>query len=352
MNKKRSMRGIYIVLVPSVLFLFIMNLGILQKKMMAVSLENESYTIAEYNYYYYNSYFDFVNNHSNEELMALGFSTTKDPKKQNYNEESTWGDVFLNAAIERIEKISFYYTLGQNANFAFDTTKRVKEKLLEIDEFCSLYGITDREEYFTSYYGTGFTESVYVQQYQRELYAEAYEEEYKNSLQYNEDEVQNFIAENYEGNDYQTIGVYYIVLNPETDIETEQIEERQWENVEIKAEKLLDLYAEENPGEDTFLQLAQVYSQSEEYSKDTVTRDDFDDEITSWCFDETRTAGDVQGFRWNDSYYVIYFAGESFEQAFEYQAKEELKELECEKLYNAYKTEVNMTIHSLAMRLA
>ena len=70
-SKRLSARTVLIIVVPLMLVLLLLNTGLLQRQLPAVSIGARSYTVAQFHYYLYNAYYDFVNEHA-EELDQLG----------------------------------------------------------------------------------------------------------------------------------------------------------------------------------------------------------------------------------------------------------------------------------------
>ena len=52
-NQSKLVRAFYIVLVPVVLVVILLNSGVLQKWLTAVTVDGEPYSAVRYDYYYY-----------------------------------------------------------------------------------------------------------------------------------------------------------------------------------------------------------------------------------------------------------------------------------------------------------
>ena len=102
-SKRLSARTVLIIVVPLMLVLLLLNTGLLQRQLPAVSIGARSYTVAQFHYYLYNAYYDFVNEHA-EELDQLGLDVTRSLDKQAYDADRTWQDYFRDAALERMRE--------------------------------------------------------------------------------------------------------------------------------------------------------------------------------------------------------------------------------------------------------
>ena len=82
-----------IILIPVILVLLLLNTGWLQGMVPAVTVYGQSYSALEFRYYFYDAYYDYVNEHA-EHLAELGLDVSKALKDQSFDGEQTWQDHF------------------------------------------------------------------------------------------------------------------------------------------------------------------------------------------------------------------------------------------------------------------
>ena len=100
--KKNSFRleyAFYIIIIPIVLVMILLNSGYLQRWFTAVTVDGEDYNAVGYNYYYFRCYRDFVDS---EDFASSGLDLTVSLSDQQYDETATWKDHFTAQAEERM----------------------------------------------------------------------------------------------------------------------------------------------------------------------------------------------------------------------------------------------------------
>ncbi|MGI5935694.1 MAG: hypothetical protein ACOX7I_02645 [Oscillospiraceae bacterium] len=171
MKKTGNLFSFYIILVPVALVVFIMNAGILQPYVKAVTIGDNVLTATEFNYYYYSEIEDFLNKNSGK-LSETGYNTAKKPKYQSYDESRTWEDYFKEQACKRLVRVLALNEMAEEAEYSFSEAdyQPVKDKLDEIEHYCAKYGITE-DKYFKAYFGAGMTRERYTAQLRLEAQA-------------------------------------------------------------------------------------------------------------------------------------------------------------------------------------
>ncbi len=86
----------------------------------AVSVDGEKLSVADYNFFFYRSYYEFLNNVGTDETGMYSSPQADVPLSEQYMDEEknvTWQDYFDNRAQTLLKDTYAYYHLAQNAGF-------------------------------------------------------------------------------------------------------------------------------------------------------------------------------------------------------------------------------------------
>ena len=157
------LRAVYIVLVPMVLLIIFLNSGFLQQHIPTGTSKDTSYTVCEYNYYFFTYFNDFIDENE-DNLEKMGYDQTKSDAEQYVDDEKTqtWRDYFLQGAEELLEETNYYYDLAVEADYDFsdDELSRYSEKLAENQKNMTDTGIAENS-WYVAYYGVGMNVNIY-----------------------------------------------------------------------------------------------------------------------------------------------------------------------------------------------
>lgn len=314
-NKVFSKRNLIIMFFPVVFVLIILTLGLPQQMLTAVRVGEEKYSIAAYNYYYYEAYYGFANENY-EDLDAIGLNINQDLRRQSYDSETTWAQHFRAVTLEDMQEYTILRCEAEKAGF--DAADEVEAKRAEsealIREACIQSNVTNVDKYLTQLYDAGMTEDIYYAQLANRTLAEAYRDEVLAQLAPSDSEVEAYKAEHYTGGEYATVDVVVAYFAPARDRVTGEQEQRQWDNAETLAQAVLER-AEELGGDlAAFETVAARYSQlGDEDVPDGhytgLTREELEEELQDWCYDSARSEGDSAILRGEKGWYLIYFNG-------------------------------------------
>lgn len=175
-NNPYLLRALYIVLVPMVLLIILLNSGWLQRFIPAASINGESYSVVRYNYYYYDYQTTFLHAHE-DELDALGYNPSLKAEKQNYDSAMTWKEFFQQGAESAMAETAYYLTMAEQAGYVFSEEELapVAARVAENAAQGTASGISTKN-YYVAYYGPGMTEELYTQELTRVVKAQAYKQ--------------------------------------------------------------------------------------------------------------------------------------------------------------------------------
>ncbi len=214
-EKNPYVRALYIILVPIVLLIILLNSGWLQKVLPAASVNQISYSVVDYDYYYFDYYNRFLEENS-ENLSEQGYDSSVSNGQQEYNDSMTWRDYFLAEGEKELAEARYFYDLATSAGYEFseDELLPITEQLDENETIRSTYGLKENN-FYISYYGRGMDEDAYMEQLTLSVKANAYKNYLIHSYQPSEKELTAYLSEHSE-EDYQTLSLSVITLDAET----------------------------------------------------------------------------------------------------------------------------------------
>ena len=238
-----QLRVLYIILVPVVLLIIILNSGILQKVFPAARMDGTAYSVVRYNYYYYDFYNRFLE--ENElRLDELGYdpSLSADGQSCSLAEGLTWKGYFQQGAERNMAETAYYCDLADAAGYAFSEKELepVAEKLAENAAFQAANNISAKN-YYIAYYGSGVTEALYIDELTRQVKAQAYKTHLAETAPVDESAVAAYVAA-HAATDYRTADLRVITLEAVPDRETGEIGQEQIDALGQKMTRLVERY--------------------------------------------------------------------------------------------------------------
>lgn len=289
-NNEKGMTPFYIILVPIILVVILLNSGILQKLMPAVSMCGEDLRAVQYNYYYFSVY----NSLLAADYEAAGFDPAQSARQQLRADGSTWHDWFCAQAEQRLAAAVYFDGLAraEDCRFTDEELAPMDARKSEWSAQAALNNLS-MQNYYVAYYGTGMTEAVMLQELRREVQAEAYRRRLQAAYQPADEEIDAWLARN-PVEDYAAANLQLIVLKAASDRFSGVVENRQLDDLEERLRRLKLRY-DEDPA--SFSALAVTYSDWPEARENggTLTdqcRDDLPAAVSAWCFGGV-SAGDV-----------------------------------------------------------
>ena len=246
-SKKRSRiitTVVSIVVVVAIIAVIVLNSSLFYTKVAAVRIGDESYTAAEFNYYYFNEYYNMVNTYGSY-LSYFGLDTSKSLKEQQYSDGMTWADYFTDAAIETMRKTQLLCDEAEKNGFTLpdEYEEIVSDTLDGMTESAETNGFDDLEQYITRVYGRGADVELVTELINRAALADAYEDHLYNSYEYTDDELEAYYQENADTYDYLSY-VYYF-CDGQADEDAGIDEETAMANAKTMAESILEGAADE-----------------------------------------------------------------------------------------------------------
>lgn len=296
-------------------------------KVVATVGEHEL-TCGMFQIFYWTQFQSFMNQYA-DYIAYLGLDTSIPMSEQNYGEETTWEQHFIEEAMNiyrqycalNDEAIAKGVTLSEDAQTQLDTLYETMEQGV------AGYGYGSVENYLATAYGPGVTFEDYQKYFELYSYAMTYAGKVEETVQVDEDDIVAFYdehAEDYQNNgiekiDQKMVNVRHILVQPEKDIDSDgdlasdSSSDEAWAAAEQSAN---DIYAQwkEDPTEENFAEFA-TYNSMDPGSMNNggLYEDVFPGqmvtEFNDWCFDPARKPGDNGIVKTDYGYHIMYFSG-------------------------------------------
>lgn len=194
--------------------------GIMEKKTVAATVSSHDISNAELSYYFVDSvnnfyqelYKNYGQNANMYSQIFYGVDLSKPLNTQQYSEEMTWGDYFVQEALSSARSV---YALSDAASKAGVTLTSEEESSIDLKmTYMQASGATgnypDLAAFLKAIYGAGATEASFREYTRLNLLANKYFSEYAGSLTYTDADLRAKEAENYDYFTAYTANYYYV----------------------------------------------------------------------------------------------------------------------------------------------
>ena len=308
-KKLKLITGIFVIAVALMLCFAIVitavktveNSGIREKNTVALTLNDHEISNAELNYYYVDAINAFINEYGSYAAL-LGLDTTKPLNEQVVNEETglTWADDFMNGAVENAKSVYALNDAAKKAGFTMSEEDQTNlEANLATVELYAIYsyGYPDLETYLKTMYGHGASEESYREYCTMNYMADAFQASYAETLTYEDADLREAEAENYDAYTSYTYNHYYI--NASSLIEGTEYTDEEYAEAVKKAEAYANgLIADVDSVEAFDAAIAELPMNAEAENVASVATIDtlygnVNSIVRDWVADSARKAGDV-----------------------------------------------------------
>ncbi len=294
-NSPAVIRALYIILVPVVLLIILLNSGLLQQHLTAVTVCGDNYSVVRYNFYYFDYYNTFLS--ENEDRLAeLGYDPQQSSGEQFRADGLTWKEYFQTQAERQMALTAYYCDLAEEAGYKFSAEELapVAAQLEANGAQCARSGIS-KANFYVAYYSAGMDEARYTEELTRRVQAQAYREHLLQTLTPNGDELAAWLSQ-YPAEDYACVNLRVLTLSAITNRETGQIGEPQLDALTQKLARLTERYKRGA----SFEELQAAFSACMLGGRDGVLANavagDLPGILADWCISEQGTLTDGDTF--------------------------------------------------------
>ncbi len=211
--------------------------GLRDRWTSAVELGEHKLSVAEFNYYYVDMINELTQDWYSMYLLTSeeGLDSSKSLDDQLYHGEEgrTWGDYFIDRAIEEVAGVLALVDAANAEGYTMTDEEKatIDDTLLAMETQGMLYGYPNVDDFLQAIYGHGATEKSYKAYVENLTLAQSYYNNYTESLTYTDQQIAD--KEKEEGS-YSAFTYTYFNVNPEDFIEHEGDEHDHSED-ELKA---------------------------------------------------------------------------------------------------------------------
>lgn len=323
--KKTARVALITVIAVAVLFAaaLLINSDYFRQNWAAVTIDNEKYSITDFNYYYENAYMQYYNAFASYGQYASSMlpDRTKSLKSQIYDETTgeTWSAFFEKMAFEHIKADNKVYMEAVKAGYQLldDDKKQMETDIGKLQTSVQSNGYSTLSAYLKAVYGRGMTEAAYRKDLERTYLIQSYTKHVNDSFTYTDDQLKTFYGENKDNYDTYTYRSFLVSAADvnQSDYADETAYQLAKDAAVAAAGVAADRFASKITGEKSFLAAAKEYD-PEQYkgsgaSKEEKKGDQLDAAYSDWMKDASRKSGDASAFKAADGYYVVLYMNRS-----------------------------------------
>jgi hypothetical protein len=367
-NKGVSIAAVVITMV----FVFtLMASGLPQRAISAVTIDGTKYSIAQYHLYYYNEYYDFLTEHSGEDLTEMGLYTNSRLHRQESPYGMTWDEYFKTGAIDKMVERTVLCNAAEEAGYSLseEGQEKLQEEHSGVQAATAASGLNKEQDYLQHLYQPGVTVDSYYEEFERGLLADEYKQKLiKEEFTPTEQEVQER-ADQSESGDAYTADLLVIKLTAPTDRYSEVLEDRQTNNLKTRTENIMSAFEKNtasvkaqissdavsaDASQEAFQVLVNNFSEEESETgglHEGVRTGDYSDNVDQWLSGD-RQAGDTFVDITDDGEAYIFYYVKKGEQEKIIDAREAL----IDEAYNSWleekKANVAVSENEIGLRIA
>ena len=331
------------------IIIILLNTNLLYTATTAVTIGDDEYTNAEYQYYYYSALNNFEMNYYS--YLSLFFDTSKPLDEQEFTgasmglsvpeslegvEGATWQDYFSAQALESMREMTALYNaaVAEGYTLSEEDAANIEETIASFETTAETNGWRDGDAYASVVYGKGVDLDTVREQMERASIAGDYSQDIFDSFEYTPEELSAYYDEHRDVFDTLDFEYYLVaaelvettetVTDEETGEETEETSEAVTDETMAEAKESAEqiLQAYESGAEQSALNFAEAISEvlgdeaGEPYTYEAAqaysTSMYLSDALADWILDESRQPEDTAVIESTDSgYYVVVFHNRS-----------------------------------------
>jgi parvulin-like peptidyl-prolyl isomerase len=294
-----------------ILFVLIMNSNLFYNVLPAVSVGDESYTAAEYDYFYVSDFTNFCNTYSSYISMVMDTSKPLDEQACSFSEDITWAEYFKNSALSTMKLVTARYEAAKAAGFELSEEARA-----EIDSYiqsyadnAAAYGVST-DQLLASSFGQGANEKVIRNLLEVSYTADKYGQSVYDGFTYTDEERETYYQENSEKYDSIHYIFAFVSGTPEAqdsdgDGKNDEVSDEAKAQAMAEAKEKAEAIAGAKDAEE-FKALA-LEKNGKEPTETTDKFSNIPEIYTEWIGDKSRAEGDTFSIEATDGYYALYY---------------------------------------------
>lgn len=301
---RRNVAIIGTILIVFTLAVIVFTSGFSYRHIPSVTVNDESFSTTEYNYYYNSLYYRYYNNY----YAAYGeYAEAFMPAEEQLREETLSFIAQVKMINDEAEKNGF--TLSAESQAMIESEFENLKTIAHENSYPNI------SSYLGAYYGKGMNASVFRECMTESQLASEYTAYLTSTYEYTDSELQNFYTENEDEYDFFNYRYFYFSGAEVAADEEAGIEAVDAETAMAEAKANAKAFAAAVTDEASFNDLAYEYAAEaeKEYYEDAdatlleTQGQSLSEDIASWLTSATRQEGDVTAIESSTGWTVVYF---------------------------------------------
>ncbi len=305
--RKQKKYGIIAGVVTALLIALItfFNSNLLYRNFTAVKAGEVEYSIADFNYYYYNLYYNYYNSY----YASYGqYANYMMPDK----------DTIEGDTIKMMEETALLYTQAKENGYNLSEAgkKQIESNMNSLKDTAKAAGFSSVKKYLQSYFKAGVNEDIYRENLEQYTLAMEYGQTILKSNSFSDKELEDYYNTNKDKYDVINYRSFFVSgAAVEDNKETEENEAVDGETAMAEAKATAEEFLSKITDEESFNKLAKEYA--DEASKENYSDADatlissqganLDTTYSKWLLENGRSAGDKTVIQGANGYYVLYY---------------------------------------------
>ncbi len=259
---KRNSTSIWAVIFTMVGVFALIASGLLQRAFTAVTIGDEKYNVAQYHIYYYNEYYQYLADHSGEDLTKQGLYSNSRMHRQQSPYGMSWGDYFRKNAESKMEEQYVLCQAAEDAGYALSDSgeEKLEAEKTRMEQLAANSGLKKVKDYLQHVYQPGVTEKMYYTEYEKGLLADEYKQVLvKQQFTPSQDEVEAY-AQQKESGDAYTANILLLQMEAPIDRFSQEVGQTQLDNLDKREDNIMAAFEEKGGDEAAFRELAADFS--------------------------------------------------------------------------------------------
>ncbi|MBR6747593.1 MAG: peptidylprolyl isomerase [Clostridia bacterium] len=300
--------AVLILITPLALF----SSGAVYRMANAVTVGDETYTPADFNFYYYSSYQTIYNNlySTYGDYVSMILDTSVPLDEQQYSEDQTWADYIKESTVANIENVSMLNAEAAAAGFTLSAEQEEELAGLISGTYAAAeaYGFS-KNGYLQAVYGAGMNAAIYEANTRKAFIAETYAAQIAEGMTYTAEELDAAYQADPNAYEYVSYSIYSINGAAAEGEDADAAKAA----AKAEAESIIARLAAGENFADVIYDIVDEESKSY-YEDDSATRTNnapYANVSTlpygDWLFDAERASGDAEIFEQTYGYTVVQF---------------------------------------------
>lgn len=301
-------------------------------RQQALKVADETYSVAEVNYFYNVAYQNFYSSMGSAASYFLDTNKPLDSQEYTMSDEyDTWADYFLGEAKKSLTEVTALSQAAEAEGMTLsdEDLEEIDEQIASIAEYAKSAGYSSASKYMEAIYGRGTNEKLVRAMMEKSLLATNYAQEKQNSFTYTDDEIKEEYANH--ASEYDLFSLSYYLVAAETvegtdddGHETSAPTDETMAAAKETADKIAEATKDAKTFADAVAELGEAVVVNDEDgnptdettpAEPTVVEDSEGSNLSyyafaEWAADDSREVGDVGVIEEEGSgYYVVLFQG-------------------------------------------